>query len=1393
MSNLNDKVISSNFQKLLQITHSTNAVLDGTGSAFGLRMSGSSIAINTAPADGIDLAVAGTISASIISASTGVFGANTVRIGGISLSENEDGGIRFQDSSSVELGAFAGPGFFVLTSSLEEHGGGRPLFSLTQQVGSNPNENVGQITTTGIKGAQSNVDFEYKFGIQPSASSQAGDFFISIEPGIFTANPNPNSARNKPSFYVTQSGRRIGMGMYPNNENMLSIGGGSGTGSQQGGGLFVSGSDVGHITASGNIKAGGTITADNYGGNISGSLTSTGSFGTLQLEGANFSSASIAAAIAGADNLGNHTATQDLSLGGNDIFNIQHITASGNISASAITASGITVNKISLNEDLSGSLEIKNATNQGAIETAIFKNNKEMITFDGLIGNDPLKVTINKENENLDFKVGGTIDDRLLQTDASENVVVFADSASSKVGIGDFLGNSASESFGAEKFKVVGDSFFKGIVSASGDILAPNSTGSVGRLIVGGGHFTSASLAAAVAGTDNLGNHTATQDLNLGNNDIFAVSNITASGNISASGNFTTLLTGSFGAVEATTVNTDDITVANSITHDSDSDTKIFFASDTIAMQAGNTTFITALETTQDILTLGDGNDVDIRLRGSGSATALFVESTTNQVSIGGSSPRAQLDVRGTISSSGEITVNGKTYLSSNGDITSAGAISMSNSAQSHILGGDLTVGDDLTVSDDLTVGDNITFSGSLSGSYTTTGSFGRLDLSDGGIIAPGASEIASVTINSFGMTPTSSNVSIGGGANPFMSITAKSLHIKEGLASLNQISASGFSVSSSGEVSCNDLHVTGAIESTGNTVFGNHATNDTHTFTGPVEVSHLNVTGSKGAGTSPAGKGNITASGVIKTTFPGENSFSGSISAGSTIKTLGSVSASATVFADKYESKGTFIAGLTNGVQNFGHTSFNNSYHGLVHSFTGSMRMTGSITAHSIGPGRMDGSTDSRIEFALPNSFDDGTFKFISATRELFRISESAHVIVGDGGDVDFQVRTNGDDNAIFVLGSTDNVGIGTATPTSKLQVSGDITATNITASGNISSSGTIISNATNTIGNITASGNISASGDIFADDITVTDMVQGGRLSSLGNITASGNISASGIITGEGLVISDDALITDDLEVQGNISGSSITASTDFKIGGTVITDGQIADDGNLTMDLAGDLAINVDGGDVSILDNTTHIANINRTQVSGSALSTGSFGAGFFNNKVGIGTTSPGQHLEVVGNISASGDIFADRVGIGILGTSPGEALEVVGNISASGVGDFGSLDVNGDVDIDGTTQLDNTVITGSLKLSGEVNIAGSGQGHITASGNAHVGGKISATGDLLISGDKVDFTSLPTSSAGANTKGLFTQLGSEILGSGSAGSDERVKFNNFSASKFVLIKE
>ncbi|MDB4571703.1 hypothetical protein N9Z72_00325 [Akkermansiaceae bacterium] len=63
--------------------------------------------------------------------------------------------------------------------------------------------------------------------------------------------------------------------------------------------------------------------------------------GIFKIPGFNDVSSSLAAAVAGGDNLGNHLATQAINLNGNPIFGITHITASGDISASGnIIASG---------------------------------------------------------------------------------------------------------------------------------------------------------------------------------------------------------------------------------------------------------------------------------------------------------------------------------------------------------------------------------------------------------------------------------------------------------------------------------------------------------------------------------------------------------------------------------------------------------------------------------------------------------------------------------------------------------------------------------------------------------------------------------------------------------------------------------------------------------------------------------------------------------------------------------------------------------------------------------------------------------------------------------------------------------------------------------------------
>ena len=75
-------------------------------------------------------------------------------------------------------------------------------------------------------------------------------------------------------------------------------------------------------------------------GSLLGNTVSSASFGALDVDGTlKFGafadvSASLAAAVAGGDNLGNHTATQDLNINGKAIKNVLHISASGNISSS---------------------------------------------------------------------------------------------------------------------------------------------------------------------------------------------------------------------------------------------------------------------------------------------------------------------------------------------------------------------------------------------------------------------------------------------------------------------------------------------------------------------------------------------------------------------------------------------------------------------------------------------------------------------------------------------------------------------------------------------------------------------------------------------------------------------------------------------------------------------------------------------------------------------------------------------------------------------------------------------------------------------------------------------------------------------------------------------------
>ena len=180
-----------------------------------------------------------------------------------------------------------------------------------------------------------------------------------------------------------------------------------------------------------------------------------------------------------------------------------HITSSGNISSShnsKVSAGTGSFRRLLLGDTnvatLSAELHIRNQGSVNINLDSFDQNGNQIINF--------------LNNQEPDFSIGNYFSDGGFQirSDQKRFAKFGADD-------GDIIELSGSLHVTGSNGHIITD----GNISASGYI-------SSSEINVGGGTFTSASLAAAQASGDNLGNHTATQNLNLGNFDITSSKNI---------------------------------------------------------------------------------------------------------------------------------------------------------------------------------------------------------------------------------------------------------------------------------------------------------------------------------------------------------------------------------------------------------------------------------------------------------------------------------------------------------------------------------------------------------------------------------------------------------------------------------------------------------------------------------------------------------------------------------------------------------------------------------------------------------------------------------------------------------------------------------------------------
>ena len=576
---------------------------------------------------------------------------------------------------------------------------------------------------------------------------------------------------------------------------------------------FIGRSDFqGSITASGDISASGVIIADTFqstGGdvdgisftddlNLSGNLTASGDisgsgniFGTGNLD------------IDGTSNLqGNVTLQNDLSVSGN-ITGSNDISASGNIYGTGNLDIDGTTN-LQGNVTLQGDIDVDGTTNLDNTDidgtlTVDGTNTTITSTIVSLVGavtassnisaSGNLSATGNLDidgTSNLasDLYVGGNITGSNdisasgniygtgnLDIDGTSNFAGNVTMQNDLVVTGrldaeeihtTFISSSITQATGSNIFgDSVGDSHqFTGSLDISGsgtalkvsdgnvvvsDTLTATNIGaftSTGAIDFDNQNMTNVDIDSGNIDAVTFGS--TAQSMISGSRDAASISGSVAEPSGNVSGSYTS--TGSFGKIETG----GDISVAGSIRHAGDNNTRILFTDDDINITVGGVNMIDFTEDdSQDEVTINEsGADLDFRVESQNDTKAIYLDASQNSIQLG-TAATTHVTASGDISGSyigtgsvGRLEIAGDANI--NGDITIGGGITLGDSAGDSVSFG-AEISSSLIPDADSTydIGSSsknwrfgyieqlssthITASGNFTGSSASSGSFGYL------------------------------------------------------------------------------------------------------------------------------------------------------------------------------------------------------------------------------------------------------------------------------------------------------------------------------------------------------------------------------------------------------------------------------------------------------------------------------------------------------------------------------------------------------------------------------------------------------------------------------------------------------------------------------------------